>query len=126
MIPKSFQSKQAADLHAGAQVGPSEETGAGPGDATTPGSRVDLRREMEAAAHVRNHQPDMALKVLMVVYGDLLAGFIKRLIPEPARTRAIYREVFLRAFHSIHKFRRSKHKTMWAWLCHITYESIFE
>lgn len=91
-----------------------------------PVSRVDRAREAEALAHVRNRQRDVALKILMVVYGDLLAGFIARLVVDRDQTKRIYQDVFLRAFRGIRRFERAKHDNMWAWLCKITYERFLE
>src|SRR5262249_32888679 len=78
-------------------------------------SRVDQKREAEALDHVRKRQRDVALKILMVVYGDLIAGFIARLVSDPERVKHIYQEVFLRVFRGIHKFRSAEHGSMWLW-----------
>src|SRR6185503_16602912 len=69
---------------------------------------------------------DVALKILMVIYGDVLAGFIGRLVADPARTRVIFHDVFMAAFRGIRRFERGKHAHLWGWLCQITYEKIVE
>jgi RNA polymerase sigma-70 factor (ECF subfamily) len=89
----------------------------------TPRSRVDEAREKEALEYARDGQRDVALKLLMVIYGDLLAGFLSRLLSDPARTRQIYQASFLRAFRGIHRFRKAGYETVWAWLCHLTWET---
>lgn len=91
-----------------------------------PVSRVDRKREAEALDYARGRQRDMALKLLMVIYGDLIAGFISRLVSDPGRTKQIYQAVFLRAFHGIHRFRFGKHASVWAWLCQVTWETLVE
>ena len=89
----------------------------------TPRSRVDEAREQEALQYARSGRRDVALKLLMVVYGDLLAGFLSRLLADPERTRQIYQAAFLRAFRGIHRFRERERSTVWAWLCHLTWEA---
>jgi RNA polymerase sigma factor (sigma-70 family) len=124
VTPKPPSTEQDTDLHRSADTDALSEKVVVLGLPGAPISRVDREREAEALVCVRNHQRDVALKILMVVYGDLLAGFIARLVP--ARTKDIYQEVFLRAFRGIHKFRHGKHASMWAWLCQITYQRFLE
>jgi RNA polymerase sigma-70 factor (ECF subfamily) len=89
----------------------------------TPVSRVDRKREAEALEYARGHQRDVALKLLMVVYGDPLAGFLSRLVSDPARIRPIYQASFLRAFRGIHRFRADEYDSVWAWLCQLTWQT---
>ncbi|HEU4732155.1 MAG TPA: sigma-70 family RNA polymerase sigma factor [Kofleriaceae bacterium] len=123
--PKHPSSDQDADLVRGDDMDATSEDMVVPSPGA-PVSRVDREREAEALHHVRNGQRDVALKILMVVYGDLLAGFIARLASGPDRTKELYQTVFLRAFRQIHKFRPDKSPSMWAWLCQIAYAIVLE
>jgi RNA polymerase sigma factor CnrH len=94
--------------------------------AREPQSPVDPKREAEACDHARNNRRDVALKILMVIYGDPLAGFIARLAADSGRAKAVYHDVFLAAFRGLRRFEHNNHASMWAWLCQITYERLLE
>ena len=126
VTPKRPSTEQEADLHRSVDTDAVSEKVVVLGLPGAPISRVDREREAEALVCVRNHQRDVALKILMVVYGDRLAGFIARLVSDPTRTKEMFQEVFLQAFRGIHKFRPAKYASMWAWLCQITYERFLE
>jgi RNA polymerase sigma factor CnrH len=91
-----------------------------------PQSPVDTKREAEACDHARNNRRDVALKILMVIYGDLLAGFIARLAADSGRAKAVFYDVFLAAFRGLRRFEHSNHASMWAWLCQLTYKRLLE
>jgi RNA polymerase sigma factor (sigma-70 family) len=91
-----------------------------------PRSRVDRAREQEVLEHVRKGRREVALKILMVVYGDLLAGFLARLVTDRDHMRDIYRDVFLQVVYGVRKLEGGDNSSLWSRLCRITYQRILD
>lgn len=100
--------------------GPAAEAGGVPVP-KEPRSRVDRAREQEVLDHVRHGRRDVALKILMVVYGDFLASFLLRLVHDPEQVKDLCQDVFLQVYLGIHKFEGRNNSSIWSWLCGIAY-----